>query len=171
VGAWRGGRSAAERPAVRVARITKFAAPAEDGRRQEWLESALYFAAFRNHVALLQSAALRASALESHLRWLLGAVLDTQSVGSLELNDKPSRATAARIRQVPCETLKLGGRFCNPRPNPRPRRKPAANRRRRRGGGARLPRGRSPSPARQERTIKPRSRRCPRWWAFASSRA
>lgn len=43
----------------------------EDGKRREFLDSILYFGAFKNHLAIIQSTILRTQELERHLNWLL----------------------------------------------------------------------------------------------------
>ncbi|MCF7363882.1 hypothetical protein L3V23_17500 [Vibrio sp. A1-b2] len=43
----------------------------EQGQRREFLDSILYFGAFKNHLAIIQSAVLRTSELEKHINWLL----------------------------------------------------------------------------------------------------
>lgn len=43
----------------------------ENGKRREFLESILYFAARKNHVAIIQSQSLRVRDIENHLNWLL----------------------------------------------------------------------------------------------------
>lgn len=96
-------------PAARTVSIAKYAAPAEGNLTREWLESSLYFTAFKNHIVVMQSAALRCSHLESYLRWLFASIPATEGCGSLELNDKPAKATAERIRTAAVRRIEIGG--------------------------------------------------------------
>jgi hypothetical protein len=96
-------------PKASTASILKYDPPKEGQLRREWLESSMYFTAFKNHVVLMQSAALRNTHLEAYLRWLFGAIPATQGCGSLELNDKPAKATAERIRNTAVRRIEIGG--------------------------------------------------------------
>lgn len=96
-------------PGASTASILKYEPPKEGELRREWLESSMYFTVFKNHVALMQSAALRSTHLEAYLRWMFGSVAATQACGSLELNDKPAKATAERIRNTAVRRIEIGG--------------------------------------------------------------
>lgn len=101
-------------PSAATAPVSKYTAPKQGGKPTEWLESTLYFTAYKNHVVLMQSAALRSSQLESFLRWFLAARPETVSCGSLELNDRPGRVTLKKLRDVPVRSIAIGGALTSP---------------------------------------------------------
>jgi len=77
--------------------------------KREFIDSFLYFGVFDNHVVIMQSAALKARELETHLAWLLGTltnVLDKNS--ALILQDKPSEDTITKIESSPVKSVHLG---------------------------------------------------------------
>ncbi|MGL6348515.1 MAG: hypothetical protein ACRC2U_01395 [Aeromonas sp.] len=77
--------------------------------RKEFINSILYFGVFDNHVVILQSAALRARELETHLVWFLGSCTDSISTESiLILKDKPTEETLKKIQSLPVKTVRLG---------------------------------------------------------------
>jgi hypothetical protein len=95
-------------PGAKTAPVSKYT-PKQGGKPTEWLESLLFFTVFKNHLVLMQSSALRASHLEAFLRWFFAARPETQSCGSLELNDRPARVTAKRLRDTPIRNIQIGG--------------------------------------------------------------
>ncbi|MFZ5521734.1 MAG: hypothetical protein ACOZD0_11080 [Pseudomonadota bacterium] len=96
-------------PGAKTAPVGKYTPPKQGGKPTEWLESLLFFTIFKNHLVLMQSSALRASHLEAFLRWFFAARPETQSCGSLELNDRPARVTAKRLRDTPIRNIQIGG--------------------------------------------------------------
>ena len=96
-------------PKATTATIKKYDAGTEGELRREWLESSMYVTAFKNHVVIMQSASLRYSQLETYLRWFLGSLEATEACGSLELCDKPAKATAEKIRRTAVRRIEIGG--------------------------------------------------------------
>lgn len=82
----------------------------DDGKRREFLESILFFAAYKNHVALIQSQALKAAQLESYLLWLLHSAQVLPGNVLLKLIDTPPKAVRQKmIAGGGVRTIKLGG--------------------------------------------------------------
>lgn len=78
-------------------------------KQQQWVQGALFFVIVKNHVAVVQSQALKASAFEHYLAWLLRdkAELLTAKQG-FALVDEPMPATEARIRKAHIKSVRLG---------------------------------------------------------------
>ncbi|MFT6331218.1 MAG: hypothetical protein ACJAYN_003168 [Bermanella sp.] len=77
--------------------------------KREFIDSLLYFGVLDNHVVILQSAALKARELETHLHWLLGtctSYLDSNS--ALILKDKLTEETIQRMEKTPVKSVHLG---------------------------------------------------------------
>lgn len=86
--------------------------PKNGEKQQQFVPGALLFAVFENHVAVVQSAALRSSAFEQHLAWLLRD--QAQLLGKdqgLALVDEPKRATVEKIRKSHVKALSIGRPF------------------------------------------------------------
>ena len=80
--------------------VRQVAPPEIGGQRTEFLQSILYFGVRDNHVVVLQSAALRARALEAYLNWLLNS--DPNLLGEDNGVFCPmNRATQCALRFVP----------------------------------------------------------------------
>ncbi|HGS5630786.1 TPA: hypothetical protein ACMDXI_001406 [Vibrio parahaemolyticus] len=79
-----------------------------EGKRREFLDSTLYFGAFKNHIAIIQSSVLRTSELEKHLNWLLheSMVLDKKS--KVMLTMKIPEIAQKRLAESDTKTLKIG---------------------------------------------------------------
>lgn len=83
--------------------------PIKNGKRQEYIPGVLYFAIFDNHVALIQTTALRGSSLEAHLAWLLKSKTSTlAATTSLVLSDEAQKATKERIRKSHVKSIAFG---------------------------------------------------------------
>lgn len=86
--------------------------PKRGDKQQQFVPGALIFAVFENHVAIVQSAALRATAFEQHLAWLLrdqtGLLTKEQGIA---LVDEPKRATVDRIRRAHVKAVSIGRPF------------------------------------------------------------
>ena len=77
--------------------------------KQEFVDSILYFGVLDNHVVLLQSSALRARELETHLAWFLGTCTSSIPATSVfVLKDKPSEHTFQKIERNPVRSVKIG---------------------------------------------------------------
>ena len=76
------------------------------GKREEFIESMLFFGVQRNHVILLQSNGLRSGQLERHLNWLLGDCTHVLPAGAhLALLDQPT--SEARQMLGPVQKVRL----------------------------------------------------------------
>ncbi len=83
--------------------------PKKAGKQQQFIPGILYFAVHKNHVALVQSSALRATALESHFLWLLRSRLRLlTSEQGMVLVDEPTKATRERIRKSHVRSVMVG---------------------------------------------------------------
>ncbi len=78
------------------------------GIPQQFAPGVLYFAIHQNHIAVAQSAALRANGLEQHLSWLLRdtSILDKKT--GFVLKDEATRVTKERIRKSHIRSIKIG---------------------------------------------------------------
>lgn len=85
--------------------------------RKEFIDSILYFGVLYDHVVILQSSALRARELETHLAWFLGTCAQKLPTGSvLVLKDKPTEETIRKLEKLPVRTVKLGAPVGIPEP-------------------------------------------------------
>ena len=78
-------------------------------KRREFIESILYFGCFDNHLVILQSAALTARDLETHVGWLLGSltrVIDRNT--AVIFQDKPSQEVIERISENHVKKVLIG---------------------------------------------------------------
>lgn len=85
-------------------------APPKTGKTQhQYIPGVLYFVMHKNHVVVMQTAAMRASALEQHLLWLLRS--KTQTISTQQgfgLSDEPQKATRERIRKSHVKNVMIG---------------------------------------------------------------
>lgn len=91
------------------------APPANEGKQQQFVPGTLFFAIFEDHLAIVQSSALRATGFEQHLAWLLRT--ETKQLASnqgLVLADEPKQATVARIKSAHVKSLNIGRPFMEP---------------------------------------------------------
>ncbi|WP_299948581.1 hypothetical protein [uncultured Microbulbifer sp.] len=77
-------------------------------RRKEFLNSILYFGVLGNHIVIMQSAALRARELETHLNWLLGTCVQLLNGSDIILHDKPAESTIRTLENRPVKTIHVG---------------------------------------------------------------
>lgn len=78
-------------------------------KKREFIDSILYFGVYRNHLVVLQSAALRSRDLETHLSWLLGTRTESIPTSSaLILQDKPTEETLKKVESSSVKKVKLG---------------------------------------------------------------
>lgn len=96
--------------------LEKLPAPdTEDGKRREFLESILFFAAYKNHVALIQSQALKAAQLENYLLWMLHSSKVLAGDTLLKLIDTPPKAARKKMEAGGgVKSIKLGGEIVPP---------------------------------------------------------
>lgn len=80
--------------------------------QQEFVPGILYFAIFENHVAVIQSAALKTSAFEQHLAWLLRSKTGlVEATLPFVLSDEPQKVTKDRIRKSHVKSISFGRPF------------------------------------------------------------
>lgn len=80
----------------------------KDGKRREFLDSIMYFAIYKNHLVVLQTAALKTKDLERHLEWLLRS---TELIGNeqgISLVQQLTDDAKKRIEKAPVKSLKIG---------------------------------------------------------------
>lgn len=96
-------------PTAASLKLTAIVPPLTSGIRQQYVPGTLYFAVRNNHVVIMQSSGLRASAFENHLVWLLrtktGLMTGTQA---FVLKDEPQPATRDRIRKSHVKSVSIG---------------------------------------------------------------
>lgn len=83
----------------------------DDGKRRELPEGMLFFAVLDNHVAIMQSTAMRSDHLEKHLQWLLHQSSAMQGTTTVQLTDQPPRQTIEMVRTNPVKSVSIGGGF------------------------------------------------------------
>lgn len=77
--------------------------------KREFIDSILYFGVFHNHMVVVQSSALRARDLETHLGWLIHSFSDSFNENStLMLKDKPSSDIIKAMDSTPVKKISLG---------------------------------------------------------------
>jgi hypothetical protein len=82
---------------------------AKGGKKQEYIPGVLYFAILENHLAIVQTAAMRGSSLEAHLAWLLKSRTSSlPATTSLVLSDDAQKATKERIRKSHVKSIAFG---------------------------------------------------------------
>lgn len=99
--------------------LEKLSAPnTDDGKRREFLESILFFAAYKNHIALIQSQALKAAQLESYLLWILHSSKAMAGDTTLKLIDTPPKAVRKKMETGGgVKRITFGGEVAPPLPN------------------------------------------------------
>lgn len=81
----------------------------KDGKKLEILESILFFAVYENHLAVLQTQALKAAQLENYLNWILKSskvVVQTNTTTLVDTAPKKMRELIANSKGV--KTIRLG---------------------------------------------------------------
>ncbi|SAK80562.1 hypothetical protein AWB81_03974 [Caballeronia arationis] len=84
--------------------VSKLPAPAG----KQFMETPLYFAIRDNHIALIQSKALRAADLENHLNWLCTTAGAIDGGQRIELSDAIPEVTRKRIEKEPVKSIRIG---------------------------------------------------------------
>lgn len=83
--------------------------PAPNGLPREIVESALFGAVYKNHLALVQTSALKSDALETYLLWLLNdRFLYIPEGGTLGLLDEPTAEAKRAVRKDPIKKITFG---------------------------------------------------------------
>lgn len=83
--------------------------PAPDGLPREIVESALFGAVFKNHMALVQTTALKSDSLETYLLWLLNDKFPfIKEGGTLALLDEPTAEAKKAVRKHPIKKVTFG---------------------------------------------------------------
>ena len=83
--------------------------PHTGGMPQQFATGMLYFCIFQNHVAVVQSAALKASHFEQHLAWLLRDKTSILTAAQgVALADEPQQATRELIKKSHVKSVMLG---------------------------------------------------------------
>ena len=83
--------------------------PEKGGVPHQFAKGMLYFCIFQNHVAIVQSASLKAGHFEQHLAWLLRDKTSTLTAQQgVALSDEPQPATRERIKKAHVKSVMLG---------------------------------------------------------------
>lgn len=88
--------------------ISAFKPPKKDGKTLEFIESVLYFAIYENHIALIQSRALKSKDFESHLFWFLGNECSNVCDDPIFLIDQPKESARKKVERHPVKKVKIG---------------------------------------------------------------
>lgn len=82
--------------------------PTDDGKRREFLDGLLYFVVIGNHVAVMQSAAVRSGDFENHLHHLLNKAGIVEGGVQLALPDAIGADVAKRVKAKHVKDVVLG---------------------------------------------------------------
>lgn len=96
-------------PTAKELKLSALAPPKTGRTQQQYIPGVLYFVMHKNHVVVMQTTAMRASALEQHLSWLLRS--KTQTISAQQgfgLSDEPQKATRERIRKSHVKSVMIG---------------------------------------------------------------
>lgn len=96
-------------PTAKTLSLNAVTPPVIDNVQQQYVPGVLYFALLQNHVVVVQSSAVRTSAFEQHLAWLLrtkSGILSNHE--GFVLKDEPQPATKAKIRKSHVKSVSLG---------------------------------------------------------------
>ncbi|MEF8746666.1 MAG: hypothetical protein V5B31_02155 [Candidatus Accumulibacter propinquus] len=99
----------ADDPEAKDLPLSAIEPPEKEGVPHQFATGMLYFCIFQNHVAVIQSASLRAGAFEQHLAWLLREKTSnlTPQQG-VALVDEPRQATRDRIKKAHVRSVMIG---------------------------------------------------------------
>lgn len=92
----------------------------KDGKRREFLDSILYFAIFKNHLVVLQSAGLRTTELERHLNWLLRSCDLIAQEQKITLAQTLTAEAKDKILNTPTKKIRVGTPLFEPLEPPAP---------------------------------------------------
>lgn len=96
-------------PTAKTLKLSAIAPPKAGKTQQQYSPGVLYFVLHKNHVVVMQATAIRATALEQHLLWLLRS--KTQTISAQQgfgLSDEPQKATRERIRKSHVKSVMIG---------------------------------------------------------------
>jgi hypothetical protein len=83
--------------------------PQKGGVQQQYVPGVVYFVIYQNHVAVVQSAAMHATAVEKHLHWLLKErTSQLETTVSMALSDEAQKATKEKIKRSHVKSIALG---------------------------------------------------------------
>lgn len=95
--------------------VGQFLPPATDeGKRREFLEGVLYFAVADNHVAIIQSQAVRAVEFEQHVAWLIRETTSSAELPLVGLKDALSPDIEKRISTLHVKEVEFGAPLVAP---------------------------------------------------------
>nr|DAL17466.1 MAG TPA_asm: hypothetical protein [Caudoviricetes sp.] len=81
----------------------------DKGSEKEFVESILYFGVYKNHVLIVQSAALRVKEFELHINNLFANNnSSTTGITSVIFNDKPANSIVKKLEESPVKSVVLG---------------------------------------------------------------
>lgn len=81
----------------------------KDGKKQEVLESVLYFGVFGDHMVLAQSQALRARDFENHVQWLVSEHTNVfPEKATFMASDQPTKSARDEIEKLPVKSVVIG---------------------------------------------------------------
>lgn len=80
----------------------------KDGKRQEFLDSILYFGIQDNHLVLLQSPSLKARDFQNYLNWFLSEHKIISEDEQLIFADEPKPATKSALKKFPVRSIHIG---------------------------------------------------------------
>lgn len=96
-------------PSAASLRLSMLAPAKKGGVQQQFVPGVVYFAIHGNHVALVQSASLRAAGLEAHLSWLLKERTNQlPATSSFALSDEAQKATKEKIKRSHVKKIAFG---------------------------------------------------------------
>lgn len=89
--------------------IDQLAPPKKNGKRQEFLESVLYFGILDDHLVVMQSGSLRARELEAFINWLLRECTSLlKADNGVFLNDHPTIKAKKKLSKQPVKKVSIG---------------------------------------------------------------
>lgn len=98
-------------PSAASLRLSMLAPPAakKGGVQQQYVPGVVYFAIHNNHVAVIQSATMRTTSLESHLSWLLKERTNQlPATVAFALSDEAQKATREKIKRSHVKRISFG---------------------------------------------------------------
>lgn len=99
-------------PEATALSLQSLAPPLKGKVQQQFVPGVLYFVIFENHVAVIQSAALKAGAFEQHLAWFLRSKTNLiEASVPFVLSDEPQKVTRDRIRKSHVRAISFGRPF------------------------------------------------------------
>lgn len=104
----------ADDPDAKNLSLSAIEPPEKGGVPHQFATGMLYFCIFQNHVAIVQSASLKAGSFEQHLAWLLRDKTSILNVlQGVALSDEPQPATRERIKKSHVKSVMVGRPLMN----------------------------------------------------------